>query len=154
PGYFAAVGIPPIAGRTFAADEDTTAGGHPVAMLSERLWRRRFNSDPALVNHAIRINDAALTIVGIMPDGFNGVTGRADLWIPATMAPRLTYSDYLTTPQHFISVVARLKRGVTSDVADAELATITSQLADDGAAVGTKWSATVVPVGKARIDPT
>ena len=105
-GYFGVLRAVPAAGRVFAAQEDTTSGAHPLAIVSDRLWRRRYHADPALVGRNIRINDVALTVIGIMPEAFAGVTGKADVWMPRTMAPVLTYSDYLITPQHFVSVVA------------------------------------------------
>ena len=83
-----------------------------------------------------------LTIVGILPEGFAGLTGKAELWIPPPMAARLTYSEYLTTPQNFISVVARLKDGVTLAQANAELAAIGSRFIGNGSAPDTVWGAT------------
>src|SRR5439155_1329684 len=65
-----------------------------------------------------------LTIRGVMPAAFAGVSGRAAIWIPAALAPRLTYRDYLVTPQHFINLIARLKPDVTLAQANAELAAI------------------------------
>jgi len=60
-----------------------------------------------------------------LPAGFEGVSGRAVLWLPAGHgAPRLTYREYLTSPQHFINLVARLRPGVTVAHANAELAAL------------------------------
>ncbi len=69
------------------------------------------------------------------------------------MAARLTYSDYLTTPQNFISVVARLKDGVTLAQANAELAAIGSRFIGNGSSPGTVWGATAVPLRDARVEP-
>src|SRR5205807_1583965 len=82
-----------------------------VVLISERLWRRRFNADPSIVRRNIRPNDDPLTVAGVLPASFTGLNGKSDVWIPRALAPRLIYSDYLTTPQHFISVVARLRAG-------------------------------------------
>ena len=108
PEYFRALRVTPVAGRTFTAEEDTVSA-EPVTIISTRLWRRRFEADPAIVGKTMTINDVPLTIVGILPDGFAGLSGKAEFWMPPPMAARLTYADYLTTPQHFISVVARLR---------------------------------------------
>src|SRR5581483_10765421 len=78
-----------------------------VAALSDGVWHQRFHSDPDIVGKTVRVNDVPLTIVGVLPAGFAGITGRSVIWIPRVMAPQLTYADYLVTPQHFISVVAR-----------------------------------------------
>ena len=103
------------------------------------------------------MSDVPLTVIGIAPPGFLGITGKADLWMPRTMAPTLTYSDYLITPQHFISVVARLRPGATLDQANAELAAVGSRFADATPPLDAQpatWSATARAVRDARVDPT
>jgi len=152
-GYFGVLRAVPAAGRVFAAQEDTTSGAHPLAIVSDRLWRRRYHADPALLGRNIRINDVALTVIGIMPEAFAGVTGKADVWMPRTMAPVLTYSDYLITPQHFVSVVARLRPGVDVARANAELAAVGGRFADAAAPADAQWSATALSIGQARVDP-
>jgi predicted permease len=153
PGYFRVLGVVPVRGRTFLDEEDTTPSGHPVALISARLWQRRFHSDPSILGRPIGINDVALTIVGVLPDAFTGVSGRAEIWVPTTMAPRLTYADYLITPQHFINVVGRLKPGVSIARADAELAALAGRLVRPDATVDvTSWGATVWTLGRARVD--
>src|SRR6476620_1409148 len=122
PEYFAALRTTPAMGRTFTAAEDGAPGDAPVALLSDRLWRRRYAADPSLLGRTIRINDVPLTVIGIMPGGFTGLSDKSEVWIPRTMAPRLTYAEYLTTPQLFIAVLARLKDGATLEQANAELA--------------------------------
>jgi putative ABC transport system permease protein len=154
PDYFRALRVTPVAGRTFSAEEDTAAGAQPVAVISARLWQRRFGGESSIVGTTMRVNDVPLTIVGVVPEGFAGLGGKAELWIPPPMAARLTYADYLTTPQHFISVVARLKDGVSVERANAELASLASQFADAVSPPGTVWSAEAVPIGDARVDAT
>jgi putative ABC transport system permease protein len=154
PDYFRALRVAPLAGRTFTAAEDTVAGAQPVTVISARLWQRRFGGESSIVGSTMHVNDVPLTIVGVMPDGFAGLSGKAELWIPPPMAARLTYAEYLTTPQHFISVVARLKEDVSVERANAELASLASQFADAVSPPGTVWSAEAVPIGDARVDAT
>src|SRR5262249_19691523 len=154
PEYFRALRVTPAAGRTFSAEEDTVAGAQPVTVIGARLWQRRFGGDPSAVGTTLRVNDVPLTVIGIMPDGFAGLSGKAELWIPPPMAAQLTYADYLTTPQHFISVVARLKDGVSVERANAELTSLASQFADTVSPPGSAWSAEAVPIGDARVDGT
>ena len=130
------------------------SGAQPVTIISARLWRRRFAADPAIVGATVRVNDVPLTIVGILPDGFAGLSGKAELWIPPPMAAGLTYSDYLTTRQNFISVVARLKNGVTLEQANAELAAIGPRFAGETSSPNAVWSAAAVAIRDARVDPT
>src|SRR6185295_12389164 len=103
------------------------------------LWRRKFGSEPGTLGASMIVNDVPLTIVGILPDGFAGLSGKAELWIPPPMAARLYYSEYLTTPQNFISVVARLKDGVGLEQARAELAALGPRFVGNESASGTVW---------------
>jgi putative ABC transport system permease protein len=153
-GYFQALRVSPIAGRIFTAEESSAVGAQPVAMISTRLWKRKLESDPASIGRTIVVNDVPLTIIGILPEGFTGLSGKAELWIPPPMAARLYYSEYLTTPQNFISVVARLKDGVSLQQASAELAAIGPRFVGNGSAPGTVWGALAVPMREARVDPT
>jgi predicted permease len=152
PQYFRLMRAAPIAGRAYTAEE--SAAAEPVVVISARLWRRRFASDPGLVGQTVRINDVPVTVVGILADGFAGLTGKADVWISPPMSARLAYNEYLTTPQHFISVVARLKDGVTITQANAELAALGPRFADVPSLPTTTWGAVAVPVAEARIDAT
>jgi len=154
PEYFPVLRIRAALGRTFTADEDRAPGAATVAVLSDRLWRRRYGGDPAMIGKVVRINDVPLTVVGIMPPGFSGLSDKSLLWIPRTMAPRLTYAEYLTTPQLFIAVIARLKDGVSLEQANAELAAASAGFPIQQDAEGGKWSAVAQTIGQARIEPT
>lgn len=154
PEYFGTLAVAPAFGRTFIAAEDRIPGDAPVAVLSDRLWRVRYGADPSIIGQTIRVNDVPLTVVGIMPAGFAGLSNKAQLWIPRMMAPRLTYSEYLTTPQLFIPVVARLKDGVTLEQANAELSAVSSALPITQDAEGSRWGALAQPIGEARVEPT
>ncbi len=154
PGYFETLRVAPAAGRTFTPDEDRSAGDAPVAILSDRLWRVRYGADRSMVGRTVRINDAVLTVVGIMPAGFTGLSDKSQLWIPRTMAPRLTYEGYLTTPQLFITVVARLKNNVTVDQANAELTAASAAFGFQDISDGSRWGAVAQPIGQVRVEPT
>ena len=154
PDYFRALRVAAARGRTFTAAEDGAPGAATVAILSDRLWRRRYGGDPSVLDSAIRINDVPLTVVGIMPPGFSGLSEKSAVWIPRTMAPRLTYAEYLTTPQLFIGVVARLKDGVTLDQANAELAAASAAFPVPPGTPDTRWGAIAQRAGDARVEPT
>lgn len=153
-GYFETLKVAPAIGRIFTPAEE--APGHAVAILSDGLWKRRFNSDPAVTARTLHVNGVPLSIAGVMPAGFAGVSGHAVLWFPIGMAPRLTYREYLSTPQHFMNVIARLRPGVTLAQAKAELAALGPHLPTVVApgAPPESWSATAIPLGEARIDTT
>jgi len=80
------LGVQPALGRTFLPDEDQIGREH-VVVLSDALWRRRFNSDPGIINRQITLNSEAFTVVGVMPAGFFFPQREAELWIPWAMAP-------------------------------------------------------------------
>jgi putative ABC transport system permease protein len=155
PEYFATLGATPLHGRTFATTEDGAAGAHPVALLGYELWRRRYAADPRVVGSTVGVNGVALTVLGVMPRGFRGLTDRAELWVPTAMAPRLSYADYLSTNQSFISAVVRLRPGSTLERVRSELAVVGAKLGsalppeslDSAQRVG----ATVVPLNQARL---
>lgn len=153
PQYFAVLRVAPALGRTFTVDEDRAPGGAPVAVLSDRLWRQRYGADPQMVGKTVRVNDVPLTVVGIMPRGFSGLSDKSVLWIPRTMAPQLTYAEYLTTPQLFIAVIARLRDGVSLDQANAELAVVSSAFPIQQNAEGLKWGAVAQTATQARVEP-
>ncbi|HEY7566880.1 MAG TPA: ABC transporter permease [Gemmatimonadaceae bacterium] len=156
PDYFPLLRVRALIGRTFAASEDEVARPTPVALLSYNLWRRRWASDSTLVGQAIRVNGMMLTVVGILPQDFHGLSGSADIWIPSTMAPQLTYADYVRTNQNFISVVGRLRPGVTLQDARSELnvlgASINRAIPSDPQQPNERVSATALTLNQARVD--
>ena len=122
--YFATVGIRPLVGRTFTAEEDQPT--HPrVAIISERLWRTRLHSDPSLFDKQLLINGLRMPIVGVMPRSFDPLLSKTDLWIPAAFAPA-QLADY---DNHYLDVIGRLKPGVNLPQAQAELSVIAERLA-------------------------
>ena len=156
PEYFSTLGVTAARGRTFAADEDGAPGAHAVVLIGDEVWHRRYAADPRVIGSPIGVNGVPLTVVGVLPPGFRGLTGNAQLWIPTTMAPQLSYADYLTTNQNFISVVARLATGEDLSEARAELLVLGRQI---GSALpfpdpdpAETPGATAIPVNEARID--
>jgi predicted permease len=151
-GYFQVLDVPPVTGRPFSRSDE--APGQAVAILGERLWKRRFGGDPAIVGRRVTVNGVSMTVVGVMPEWFAGISGQAAVWIPIGMAPQLTYREYLTTSQHFINVIARLRPNVTLDQANAELAAIGPSLPNEASssAQPARWSAAARLLDDARID--
>ena len=94
--YFPALRIAAARGRVFGLDEDRVPGERAVIVLSDRFWRRAFGADPDVVGRTLAIKDRAYEILGVMPAGFRGQSGTAELWIPAMMADH-TYAPGSTT---------------------------------------------------------
>jgi predicted permease len=134
--FFDVLGVRAERGRLFSAADDRTPGGHPVAVVSDRLWKGRFGGSDSAVGAAVQINGHPFTIVGVAPRGFTGVNldSLPDLWVPLAMVdqalPDLAASKVLTTRNlSFLDVVARLKPGVPLSRAQAELDALTKNRA-------------------------
>ncbi|MGD9906638.1 MAG: ABC transporter permease [Vicinamibacterales bacterium] len=89
--YFGALGVAPTLGRVLGPADVAAPGGAAVAVVSHRFWQSRLAGDARAVGRTVRVNGADLTVVGVLPDGFQGtVLGlQCDVWLPATMAPVL-----------------------------------------------------------------
>ncbi|MEK6323116.1 MAG: ABC transporter permease [Acidobacteriota bacterium] len=120
---FSTLGVTPQAGRSFSEEEERTKA--PVALISDGLWKRRFESDPALVGKPITIYDSSFTIVGILPPSFQFYT-PADVFVPLSFMPdRLKQAR----EEHGGMVaIARLKPGVTRHQAQADMDIIAEAL--------------------------
>jgi putative ABC transport system permease protein len=113
PGFFPALRVSPLVGRVFEPGEDRP--GIQVAVLSERLWRRRFGASPAAIGQPIVVNGAPCTIVGIMPAGFGFPRADTELWVNLELPPPTRRGPF------FLKGLARLAPGVTFDQAQREM---------------------------------
>jgi len=116
PGYFRTLGISALLGRTFVAEDNDAPGVRPVALIGYGLWLRRFGGDPHVLGRTFRANGVPLTVVGVLPRGFRGVTDVSDVWIPDMMAPQVSFAGYLTSNDTFHGVLVRLAPGITLGV--------------------------------------
>jgi putative ABC transport system permease protein len=121
---FPTLGTKPVFGRTFLPEEDRPEGTK-VAIISDRLWRRRFGSSSAIIGRQILLNDLKYTVVGVLPSGFSYPTSETDVWTPIA----LTSKDLARFGDHFLQVVARLRPGVTIEQANAALMVLRDRLA-------------------------
>ena len=117
---FPVMGMAPHLGRGFTAEELAPKGPN-VAIISHRLWQTRFGGDRAIVNRSIRIGGTATTVVGVMPKGLLVI--GADLWLPWGADP----AQMPRNARQF-TILARLAPGASLASANAELATIASQV--------------------------
>src|SRR5437588_849451 len=121
--YFPTFGVQLVLGRTFTSEEDKP-GRSEVVVLSERLWRTRFASNPAIVGQTLRIDGLPYRVVGIMPKTFDPLLSRTDIWVPAAFKPEQLANYDL----HYLSVMGRLKPGVSLAQARSELDVIAQRL--------------------------
>lgn len=128
PGLFGMIQMPPVLGRGFAG-ADGEAGAPGVLLISHRVWKNRYESDPGVIGRSVRVNGAAATIVGVMPEGFL-FPQREDLWMP--LAPVTTTAGAADArTQRNLQGFALLKAGVTREAAAADLAVIAHRLATE-----------------------
>ncbi|MFY9608868.1 MAG: ABC transporter permease [Blastocatellia bacterium] len=120
-GTFEILGVAPILGRTFTADEDQPEHDH-VVILSYGLWQRRFGADPQILGQTILLNNRSREVIGVMPPGFQ-FPELADAWGPLALTTKL-----YTRTDHGLQAIARLKPGVTLEQAQAEMITIASNI--------------------------
>jgi predicted permease len=154
--YLRMMRAPLVLGRDFAAEVDEPGRASEAVVLGHDVWQRRFGGAPDVLGRTLHVNGVAVTVVGVAAPGFAGVSGLAEAWIPATLAPRITYADYLTTNQNFITVVGRLREGVRMDAARAELAVvgplIHAQEPSEADSPEDRFSATAATLNEARLD--
>jgi putative ABC transport system permease protein len=114
--YFRVLGVAPARGRDLRAEDDRP-GSAPVVIISDGLWRRRFAADPAIIGRNVRLDDDDVTIVGVMPAGFeNVVEPGADAW--TTLKYDLSQGRAWG---HHLSTLGRLRADVDPATAEAEL---------------------------------
>ncbi len=131
PGLFAFLGVKPQLGRTFLPEEEGSSGKAPVVILSHKLWRKQFGSDPKILGQAVQLNRHGFTIVGVMPPEFKGTTNglSLDLWMTVPMMNQLTFSSPLDDRNdRSYEALARLQPGVTLAQAQAATRAISLQL--------------------------
>jgi len=117
------LGVDPVVGRHFLREEEL-AGGSDSALISHRLWHRRFGGDPEVVGTSLFVNGEPRTVVGVVPPGFRFMAD-VDLWLPVERG------DYFLDPQrdsHSLRLVGRLKPGVSLGQARSEVDGIAAAL--------------------------
>jgi putative ABC transport system permease protein len=133
--YFSGLGIAAAIGRTFLPEEHEGPGAHPVIVLSDAFWRRRFQADALAVGRSIVLNDTAFTIVGVAPASFIG-TGNPpqspDFWAPLMMEAQLSAgAPWLDRPNvHRLQLLARVRPEASATQARAELEVLAAQLTE------------------------
>jgi len=123
PNTFKFLGVPAVLSRT-TTEEDAKPGAPPVFVMSYKMWLKRFNLDPSILNRTFVLNGVPTTLVGIMPARFT--KGAADLWIPL----ELNRNDPEQS-QRFFSFQAKMKPGVTMRDVESDITVIANRLAQE-----------------------
>jgi putative ABC transport system permease protein len=139
--FFETLGVRAAMGRLLTRQDDLTPGAHPVAVVSDTLWRGRFGSRPDIINHEILMNGHRFTIVGVTPAGFTGAQLGVlrDVYVPMMMQavmrpPRAGFSGDMNPDllkvrtNNWLFAIGRLTSGVTPAQASASLTRLATTL--------------------------
>lgn len=166
--YFEVLGVPLTRGRAFTADELATEGASPVAVISDHMWRTRYDADPQILGRAVRLNGTTYAVVGVAERGFGGMfpAVTAQLWLPLTMVEEVeplgninstasaTGDTRLTRRGfRFLWLRGRLADGVEVAQARAELTGIMTRLAEEYPVSNELEALTVLAAGDVRFNP-
>jgi putative ABC transport system permease protein len=116
---FQLLGVRPQIGRDFSRDESSA----PVALIGQDLWMRRFGGSPGVLGKEVRLNDSAVTIIGVMPAWFRFPASSVEVWVP--FEPLKQNSAFLRS---VVSPIAKIRSGLSIQSADAQVAALAPQL--------------------------
>jgi predicted permease len=136
--FFQVLGVRPWVGRLFTAEDDVNPGGHPVTVLSYAFWNRRFGKDPSIVGKTILINEHPMTVLGVSPPGFYGLSlsNDPDVRVPLMMTP--VFNPFpptrLKSRRHqWLTLMARRRSDVSATQAQASADVLYGRLRDSEA---------------------
>jgi putative ABC transport system permease protein len=136
---FPIMGVKPVIGRTFSPDENRP--NVRVALISDRLWRRRFGADPTVLDRPAQLQGNPYSIVGILPPDFSFLDKSVDVWLP------IGFTAESRIPRgRSIQVIGRLKPGVGFDQAQQDMVRVAGDLTNMFPSFNAGWSATVLPL--------
>ena len=122
-GFFEALSVRPALGRTFVRD-DETFGRHHVVIISDALWKRRFDADPSVIGRSVIVDGVPNEIVGVMPPRFAFPDG-AEIWAPISFDPK----SAPTRTARYLTPIGRIKSGSTLEAVQSEMSVLAAQLA-------------------------
>jgi putative ABC transport system permease protein len=152
-GYFALLGVNTLVGRSFTKEDAGEA-----ALLGYGLWQRRFGGDTQVIGKTIELDKQAFTIVGVLPPGFRGQSGTADIWLPVLAGPKFIRTALTHPNDHNLQVIARLKDGVTLTAAQADMQRVSAQIeqkypSPKDSSAGNAGAPVLEPLQSAKVDP-
>jgi predicted permease len=134
--YFIVLGLKPAAGRLFSDSDDASENANPVAILSYGYWQRKFSLSPSIIGQDIRLNGYPFTVVGVAPAGFDGdvVGEQMALFVPLSMQPQIVRGRHWRNSGNasWLSLIGRLKSGITPPQAEANLNVVFQQAVRGG----------------------
>ncbi|MGH7557331.1 MAG: ABC transporter permease, partial [Gemmatimonadota bacterium] len=146
-GFFEALGVEPILGRTFLPEEyeEYAPDAPTVLLISHEVWQQRYGSDPDIVGRRVQIDFEPATVVGVLPPGLD-YPGEAGTWVPLTFQVTGGYDPRADRTSSYMRAIARLKPGVTIEQARRDMERAAAVLAAEFAETNAQTGATVVPL--------
>src|SRR5215813_6210533 len=135
------LGVKPALGRLFLPGE-YVRGANNVLLISHSLWRERFGSAPDVIGKEMILNDEKFFVVGVLPASFQFLNPEVSFWAPAGFNSQMM----VYRAGHYLTVLGRLKPGVTQAQAQAEIKRLMQRIARDHPAEAGKLSAFVQPL--------
>ncbi len=124
PAVFQALGVKPALGRFYTEEEDQVDNWAPVIVITNRLWKRHFNSDPNVIGKVLTLDQKPVTVIGLLPEDFSFFGDEVDFICPLEINRTQSQSK-----QGFILVLGRIKKNGSMKQSQAEIDTIAAQLA-------------------------
>ena len=150
--YFDALGVRPILGRGFRAEEGSGRNAHPVTVISYLTWKDRYKGDPDIIGKTQYLNGVQHTIIGVAPEKFHGtfIGYSFNFWVPTSMQETFDTTGYKLEDRgaRWIEGYAFLKPGVTREQAQAELSAIAKRLENDYPETDRGHEITILPLWK------
>jgi putative ABC transport system permease protein len=140
--FFDILGVPPLIGREFLPEEGSP-GHEGAVVLSYSYWHRHFGGDPGALGRKLVVNRAPCVVVGVMPQGFSFLGAKAELWTPLPIARTKFWQG-----GRFLTVMARLKRGITIAKAQEDMTGIARQLEQERPFTNKNWTAEIFPLAE------
>lgn len=124
--FFPLLGVQPIKGRLFSAEEEG-GGANKVALISYELWQSRYGGESSVINRDIQLNGEKFTVLGVMPKGFQFLEREVRLWVPLSF----TQEEAANRGGHYLSVVGRLRPGVSVAQAQTDMSLVAARIGKD-----------------------
>jgi predicted permease len=140
--FLKVLGIPPLLGRGFVAEDDRPGGRNDVVLITEELWRSRFGADPGIVGRSIVLDEVPRTVIGVLPAG-TWLFREELFFVPAVLRPGSNRAERMP---HWAAVFGRLASTSSAGQADAELKAVKQRLNAEYPSFKQAWGVVVQPV--------
>jgi predicted permease len=143
PEFFSVLGVAPLIGRAFT-DDDGIPGHNSRVILTYEFWQQQFGGNPEVLSRSIKLDDAPVLVVGVLPRGFAVPNMKASVWMPFALVRSSDFAKH----GRYLRVVARLKPGVTLAQAQQDMERVAAWTAEARPDFNTSWGAVVIPMLK------